>query len=336
MITSNGTPDRTETSLSARRPGRGSIRLLATLACAVAAAGAKVHAAAAAEARPRLLGLAEVSFYFHDLSQSRQFYERVLGFDEAHTAYNPDGSLRHTWFKVNDRQFIELSPEKAPHTDRLASFALQTDDAEGMRRYLKARGWTVPEHVSMGQTGAPFFDVRDPDGHTVEFLQITPDCWMAKDRGRHLSPRRISERITHCGIMVRNLNASLAFYRDILGCTEFWRGSKTNKVLSWANLRLPDGPDYLEFMLYDTMPPLARINTLHHFCLQVPDVVKARQVVLAREIPGASVAPTRPAIGVNGKRQVNTYDPDGTRVEIMEPNTWNGKPVPPSTAPPPA
>ena len=41
-------------------------------------------------------------------------------------------------------------------------------------------------------------------------------------------------------------------------------------------------------------------------------------------------------VGKNGKRQVNLYDPDGTRVELMEAQTADGKPVPPSTAPPPA
>jgi hypothetical protein len=33
---------------------------------------------------------------------------------------------------------------------------------------------------------------------------------------------------------------------------------------------------------------------------------------------------------------VNLYDPDGTRVELMEPFTADGKPVTPSAAPPPA
>jgi hypothetical protein len=32
---------------------------------------------------------------------------------------------------------------------------------------------------------------------------------------------------------------------------------------------------------------------------------------------------------------VNLFDPDGTRVEIMEGHTVDGKPVPPSTAPAP-
>ena len=32
---------------------------------------------------------------------------------------------------------------------------------------------------------------------------------------------------------------------------------------------------------------------------------------------------------------MNLYDPDGTRVELMEPQTVDGQPVPSSTAPPP-
>ena len=38
-------------------------------------------------------------------------------------------------------------------------------------------------------------------------------------------------------------------------------------------------------------------------------------------------------VGKNGKRQVNLYDPDGTRVELMEPKTVDGKAVASSTAP---
>jgi lactoylglutathione lyase len=32
---------------------------------------------------------------------------------------------------------------------------------------------------------------------------------------------------------------------------------------------------------------------------------------------------------------VNLFDPDGTRVELMEPETIDGQPAPPSTLPPP-
>jgi hypothetical protein len=40
-------------------------------------------------------------------------------------------------------------------------------------------------------------------------------------------------------------------------------------------------------------------------------------------------------IGVNRKRQINVYDPDGTRIELMEPNTVDGKPAPDSATPVP-
>jgi lactoylglutathione lyase len=39
--------------------------------------------------------------------------------------------------------------------------------------------------------------------------------------------------------------------------------------------------------------------------------------------------------GVNRKRQMNLFDPDGTRSELMEPKTVDGVPTPPATAPPP-
>ena len=39
--------------------------------------------------------------------------------------------------------------------------------------------------------------------------------------------------------------------------------------------------------------------------------------------------------GINRKRQVNLFDPDGTRVKLMEPGTVDGQPAPPSTLPPP-
>jgi len=39
--------------------------------------------------------------------------------------------------------------------------------------------------------------------------------------------------------------------------------------------------------------------------------------------------------GTNRKRQMNLFDPDGTRTELMEPRTVDGKPAVSSTAPAP-
>jgi len=82
-------------------------------------------------------------------------------------------------------------------------------------------------------------------------------------------------------------------------------------------------------------PTPARIGSLHHFCLEVPDIVKASETLKARTLPAGCKPPTEMKAGINRKRQINYYDPDGTRVELMEPHTVDGKPAPSSDAPPP-
>jgi lactoylglutathione lyase len=74
---------------------------------------------------------------------------------------------------------------------------------------------------------------------------------------------------------------------------------------------------------------------MHHLCLEVPDIEKARATLESRAAKVGYTRPLEVRTGVNRKRQLNVYDPDGTRVELMEPTTIDGKPTPPSTAPAP-
>ena len=127
----------------------------------------------------------------------------------------------------------------------------------------------------------------------------------------------------------------MKFYGEILGFQEIWRGSKNGKVLDWVNMRVPEGKDYLEFMLYDEKPNLTALGTLHHICLEVPDVEKAKTDLEQRPARTIQTRSMDFKTGVNRKRQMNLFDPDGTRSELMEPNTVDGKPTPPSNAPPP-
>jgi lactoylglutathione lyase len=288
-----------------------------------------------AVARPKILGLAQVALYVHDIAASRRFYHDFLGFDESCTLLRPNGTLRAALIKINDRQSIELLPENAPDTDRLNHIALETDDVEGMRRYLKSKGYPVPDHVTVSEINSTNFWVNDPDGHPVEFQQYQPDSWVVRDTGRHLPGTRIARHMSHAGVMVRHLDAALKFYGDVLGCSELWRGSGNGKVLSWVMMKVPDGSDWVEFMLYNLPPPLAKIGVNHHFCLVVPDVAKAAEVLSGRPLPPGAQLATKILIGTDRKRQIHAFDPDGTRVEIMEPGTFDGQPAPSSTAPPP-
>jgi len=287
-------------------------------------------------ARPKVLGLAHISLYAHDYEKSRAFYHGLLGLEEPYTLKNKDGSPSMTFFKINDRQFIEISPEREPNSDRLNHYALETDNAEAMRKYLAGRGVKVPDHLPKGRIGNLNFMIQDPEGHSVEIVEYPPDSQTSLTRGKFMSASRISQHLKHVGIIVTNLDAESKFYTDVLGFTETWRGSAaTSKLLSWVNLKVPDGSDYVEFMLYKEPPAPDKRGTAHHLSLDVPDVSASIAQLNATLYRPQYTRPIEIHTGINRKRQVNLFDPDGTRTELMEPNTVDGKPAPSSNLPPP-
>jgi len=284
--------------------------------------------------RPRITGVSHIALFVHDIEKSREFYKDFLGFGEPFKLDNPNGSLSLTFIKVNDRQYVELFPEKEANTDRLNHISIETDNAEAMRLYLKANGVKVPDTTPKGRIKNSNFNIKDPDGHTVEIVQYEPDGLSLVNKGKFMDGPRISHRILHVGIIVGALEPAKKFYGDLLGFKEIWRGSKEGKTLNWVNMQVPDGSDYIEFMLYDEMPT-ARLGTLHHLALEVPDIDKAKADLESRPARKNYTRPMEITTGTNRKRQMNLYDPDGTRSELMEPKTVDGKPAPPSSAPPP-
>src|ERR1700677_1932432 len=103
--------------------------------------------------RPSITGISHIALYVHDIEKTRAFYKDFLGFAEPYWINNPDGTLHLTWIKINDRQTIEIFPEKEAGGDRLYHIALETDDAFAMRDYLAAHGVTVPAKVGVGKIG---------------------------------------------------------------------------------------------------------------------------------------------------------------------------------------
>ena len=285
--------------------------------------------------RPRILGVAHIALFVSDVEKSRLFYKDFLGFGEPFRLDKPDGSLSLTFIKINDRQYVELFPGLKPGADRLNHISIETDDAEGMRAYLESRGVKVPAKVPKGRIGNSNFNVKDPDGHTVEIVQYEPAGWTVREKGKFMGGGRISERMMHLGIIVGDLQAANQFYGGILGFHEIWRGSSKGDVLSWTNMQVPDGEDYIEFMLYKDLPAPDRRGSQHHICLVTPDLAKAKSELEAKPARASYSRPMEIRTGTNRKRQMNLFDPDGTRVELMEPVTIDGKPTPSSTAPPP-
>ena len=286
--------------------------------------------------RPRITGVAHIAIFAHDFEKSRAFYREFLGFDEPYFLKNPNGSASMKFFKINERQYVELFPERAPDTDRLSHISLETDNIDALRTYLASKGVKVPAAAARGRIGNLSFNITDPAGHTVEMVQYMPDGWTLREKGKHLSEDRISRRMMHVGIIVTDLDAEYRFYTDVLGFKETWRGSKSGTALSWVNLRVPDGDDYVEFTLYKEAPLPIRRGEAHHLCLEVPDVEASAAALKAKPYEKLYARQIEVRVGTNRKRQANIYDPDGTRTELMELHTVDGKPAPSSTAAPPS
>lgn len=293
-------------------------------------------AAQAPLARPKVLGVAHYSIFVSDLAKTRTFYEDFLGYEEAFTLSKADGTMQMAFVKINDRQYVELVNLPDKGEGQLNHLGLYTDDVEQMRQYLGGRGVKVPEQVVTNRIGNRKISVVDPDGHTIEIVQYMADSWTGKDTGKHMPATRISERLMHAGILVGNLEAANSFYGGILGCREFWRGnSPASATLSWVNVRVPDGDNYLEYMLYKELPTPDRRGGPHHICLVVPDLAKTVATLEARPARKEYLREIQVNVGVSRKRQTSLFDPDGTRVELMEMDTVDGKPASSSTLPPP-
>ena len=286
--------------------------------------------------RPRLLGIAHLAVFVGNPIAAKSFYQDLLGFEESFALPATATSPARAFVKINDRQWIELIDSPTAGEGQLDHVALYTADVRRMRHYLASRGVQVPDAVTPGPGGDPSFTVVDPDGHRLEFVEYEAQSRTGRDAGTHLPGTRISDRALHVGILVGELARSTPFYGGILGFEETWRGSAAKSpTLSWVNMRVPDGTDYLELMLYGEQPAPDRRGTAHHLCLLVPDAAKAVAELESRPARKAYTRAIEVRTGINRKRQVNLFDPDGTRVELMERDTVDGQPAPSSTLPPP-
>jgi catechol 2,3-dioxygenase-like lactoylglutathione lyase family enzyme len=124
-----------------------------------------------------------------------------------------------------------------------------------------------------------------------------------------------SVRLIHAGIVVRDRAAEDHFYKDILGFRPYWHGGMKDDKDDWIDMQVPDGTDWIEFML--NVPANADHHTLgvmNHIALGVTDIHAAEAQLRKNGWTGNE----QPKIGRDGKWQLNLYDPDDTRVEFME------------------
>jgi catechol 2,3-dioxygenase-like lactoylglutathione lyase family enzyme len=258
--------------------------------------------------RPRIVGIANIAVKTDNMEEARKFYSGVVGLAEAFTTNDL------TSFKVNDRQYVEVSPTlKTPSEDRLIHIGFETSDARKLRDYLAAKGVEVPAKVVKDAGGDLSFVVKDPDGHSVQFVQYIAGSIHTRDFGKHLAPTRISDHMLHVGVLVRDPAKADAFYKDILGFRLQWKGGPADNKFEWISLMVPDGYDWIEYMVRDTTPTPQQLGVLHHYALGTLDIQQVYKTVMERGYN----PPKPPAIARDGRWLLQLYDKNFTRTEMM-------------------
>ena len=118
----------------------------------------------------------------------------------------------------------------------------------------------------------------------------------------------------HAGFVVHDRAAEDKFYKDLLGFTVMWYGGMKDNEVNWVDMRVPDGSDWIEYMLRVEHPTTRQRGVMNHFALGVKSIQPTYHMVLDH----GGKPPQPPKIGRDGKWQLNLYDPDLTRVELME------------------
>ena len=290
------------------------------LLLAVSSLPAAAQSSAKSINRPKITGISHLAVYTSDPSAAERFYCKVVGAAKLADPENPRG-VRYAFSTV---QFVEVLPLPAgTGINRRDHIAFNTDNAEGLRKYLVGKAWETPAAVNKGKDGSRWFSVSDPEGNEVQFVQPPRNAQAISP------PNVISHRIIHVGILVHRSAVEDTFYRDVLGFRPYWTGGMKEGRVDWVSLQTPDSHDWIEYMLEATHAPddlptgipanmtQNFLGVLNHMALGVESVPDAYKVLEAgKRLEGRHGEPPT-KVGLDGKYEFNMYDPDGVRVELM-------------------
>jgi catechol 2,3-dioxygenase-like lactoylglutathione lyase family enzyme len=264
--------------------------------------------------RPAITGISHMCVYSSDPVASDHFYAHILGATKGDDPQNASG----TRYYFSSTQFVEVLPLPADHTlSRIACVAYNTSDADGLRRYLQAHGAANDAELHTGSDGSHWFKTKDPEGNEVQFIQP------GRPPAITSQAKPISTHIIHVGYLMHSRAAEDHFYKEILGFKPYWFGAMQPDHVDWISQQVPDGHDWLEYMMVGdgSDSPVDRVDqrqlgVLNHFSLGVTNMEQSVTTLIGEE--RLSPRHDGPQMGKDGKWQANLYDPDGTRVELME------------------
>jgi len=353
-----------------RNGRRAFASVLLSTALFVAAASAQDRGTAAVSLSPHLpvfptasvQSMDSVAITVSDLDRSVEFYTKVLSFEKV-SEYETTGpeyehlegvfGLRiHTARLRLGDEFIELTEYLAPRgrplpvdsrgNDRwFQHIAIIVSDMD--RAYAWLRQNKV-QHASSGPQRLPdwnknaggiqAFYFRDPDGHFLEILAFPPDKGNPKWRR---ASGKLFLGIDHTAIVISDTDASLRFYRDLLGMQVAGRSENYGTEQEHLNnvfgarlyitaLRAAAGPgvELLEYLAPRDgrpYPPEERSNDLVHWQIRFSGMSVEEAAQSLRKARSAFISTgvvELPDAKAGFRKSVMVRDPDGHAVQIVE------------------
>ncbi|MBW4641672.1 MAG: VOC family protein [Goleter apudmare HA4340-LM2] len=297
-----------------------------------------------------------------DMDRAVEFYSQVLAFKKVSdvevlgTEYEQLQGLFGVRLRVVQMQLgnesIELTEYLTPkgrpipvdsrsHDRWFQHIAIAVRDMDQAYQHLRSfkvqHASTAPQRIpdsNKAAAGIRAFYFKDPDGHNLEIIYFPP----GKGDPKWQKPsNQLFLGIDHTAIVVSKTEASLRFYRDLLGLELAGESinygteqEHLNNVqgarLHISGLRSPAGPG-IEFLEYLTpqdgrpLPTDARPNDLLHWqtTLVVKDIsAVARRLRINKSVfvsPGVVIIPGQ-TLGF--KKGFLVRDPDGHTMRIVE------------------
>jgi len=139
-------------------------------AIAMQLAGAQGHA---------IRGVNHVGIVVKNYDEALAFYTKTMGFREAYTIKNDDGSVRLTYLQLNRDTFVELIPAAPNQAAGITHFGIEVGNLAQEVAALRQRGVKIDD-PGRTPSKALFSRMQDRDGVQIEVMEFTPDSLQRK------------------------------------------------------------------------------------------------------------------------------------------------------------
>jgi predicted enzyme related to lactoylglutathione lyase len=122
----------------------------------------------------RLVGLNHVAVSVVDYKAATDFYSKQMGFREAFSFREADGSPYLTYFQVNRNTFVEVMQATPDRPAGCPHFGLEVEHLDSAIEQLRQRGVQVRAPSVSPRTGSRIAVASGPGGINLELLEFGP------------------------------------------------------------------------------------------------------------------------------------------------------------------